>query len=230
MNTFKVVEKFVSINGEGRRAGELAVFIRFMGCNLRCSYCDSLYAVSSEASYEVMTEAEIYDYILSTGILNVTLTGGEPLISPGMDDLIVLLAASGKINVEIETNGSIDISPVIERLSSISEEVAERVSFTVDYKCPGSGVEDKMCLTCFEKIRSVDTVKFVVSDKNDLEKMLRIISEYDLAEKGKVYVSPVFGKIDPKDIVSFMEEKKLNKVRLQLQLHKYIWDPDRRGV
>ena len=84
----KVVEKFVSINGEGQRAGELAVFIRFKGCNLRCSYCDTMWANESDCTYEEMSPKEIHTYIKSTGVKNVTLTGGEPLLQKDMEELL----------------------------------------------------------------------------------------------------------------------------------------------
>ena len=107
----KVVEKFTSINGEGTRAGELAVFVRFKGCNLRCSYCDTMWANEPDCPYEEETPEEILNYVLGTGIRNVTLTGGEPLIQAGIDKLIAQLLISGR-NVEIETNGSVDINKV----------------------------------------------------------------------------------------------------------------------
>ncbi len=107
---YNVAEKFVSINGEGRSAGQLAVFIRFTGCNLGCSYCDTTWANDLKAPFELMDENQIYDYIKSTGITNVTLTGGEPLIQKNIRTLLEKLASDKKIRVEIETNGSIDIS------------------------------------------------------------------------------------------------------------------------
>jgi len=106
MALFNVVEKFISINGEGRKAGELAVFIRFKGCNLRCVYCDTLYALTSDAESESLSDDEILDYVLKSKIKNVTLTGGEPLIQKDVFILIKRLIENN-ISVEIETNGSI---------------------------------------------------------------------------------------------------------------------------
>lgn len=108
MSLYAVAEKFVSINGEGRKAGELAVFIRFRKCNLRCSYCDTKWANTDHAQAEMMTEQEIADYIKASGVKNVTLTGGEPLLRENMEELISLLGESG-FAVEIETNGSIPL-------------------------------------------------------------------------------------------------------------------------
>ena len=227
MNKFRVVEKFISINGEGKLAGELAVFIRFAGCNMRCTYCDTLYAMDIDAPISLMSEAEIYEYIKNTGVRNVTLTGGEPLIQPGIPELIRRLTVDENLRIEIETNGSIDTRRFLEGMTAPA---AERVSFTIDYKCPASGCESYMYMPNFENVRNSDTVKFVVSDMNDLNRMLEIISEYRLLEKTAVYVSTAFGAIKPEDVVGFMTEHKLNGLRLQLQLHKYIWPPEKRGV
>lgn len=218
---FRVAEKFVSINGEGQKAGQPAVFIRLAGCNLRCSYCDTLWANSPEAPHEKMTEDEIAEYILKTGIKNVTLTGGEPLLA---DNIVILLERLSRenISVEIETNGSADIS--------VCENISPRPSVTLDYKLPSSGMEQFMRLENYEYLKKSDTVKFVAGSENDLKRALEIIEKYDLTKKCRVYFSPVFGKIEPAKIVDFMLERKLNDVTLQLQLHKFIWDPERRGV
>ncbi len=223
MNGFSVVEKFISINGESRRAGELAVFVRFRGCNLRCNYCDTLWACVDTAECEYMSVQEIYEYIKSTGIKNVTLTGGEPMLQKDIKELLKLLGGDRDLRIEVETNGAV-------LLDEYYRIMPENVSFTVDYKCPGSGMEKLMCLRNFEEIRELDTVKFVVSDRNDLDCMVKIIDTYRLTEKCMVYVSAVFGRIEPQEIVEYMTEHKLNDVRLQLQMHKFIWDPDKRGV
>ncbi len=222
MSTFHVVEKFVSINGEARHAGELACFIRFAGCNLNCSYCDTRWANEKNVPFEYVTSEEIYDYILSKGIYNVTLTGGEPLLQDNIEELLCMLSKNKALRVEIETNGSIDISKYFD--------IGDNIEFTVDYKLFGSGMENKMCLSNFKNIRACDTVKFVVSDYGDLVRSKEIIDRYGLTEKTKVYISSAFNKIMPRDIVSFMIDNKMNKVRMQLQMHKYIWEPDRKGV
>lgn len=222
MGTYRVVEKFISINGESLKAGELSCFIRFAGCNLNCGYCDTKWANEKNVSYQTMTEQEIYGYIKDMGITNVTLTGGEPLLQDHIEELLRLLAADPVLSVEIETNGSIPLAPYIN--------ISDRIVFTMDYKSPSSGMEDHMCLENFGLLRKQDVVKFVVLDRNDLNKMKEIIEIYDLTERLTVYVSAVFGKIKPEEIVSYMTEYRLNKVRLQLQMHKYIWEPDRRGV
>lgn len=220
MIKFPVVEKFVSINGEGKRAGELAVFIRLRGCNLSCSYCDTRWANEENVPAELMTAAEICEYIKICGVKNVTLTGGEPMGKAGIEGLIAYLAENAGVRIEIETNGSIDLSPFW----------SLPCSFTVDYKLPGSGMEDKMCLSNFERIRVEDTVKFVAGSRSDLKRAKEIIEKYRLAGRTAVYLSPVFGRIEPKDIVEFMIENRMNDVHIQIQMHKVIWDPKKRGV
>ncbi|MGN1136814.1 MAG: putative 7-carboxy-7-deazaguanine synthase QueE [Oscillospiraceae bacterium] len=222
MAFYNIAEKFISINGEGAKAGQPAVFIRFAKCNLRCSYCDTMWANSADAAKETMTEEQLHEYIIGTGIRNVTLTGGEPLIQPDMDILLERLCADERISVEIETNGSAHISPFTN--------ISRRPSFTLDYKLPSSGMEKHMLTENYKYLGKTDSVKFVAGSHEDLERAYEIISEYGLTEKCRVFFSPVFGKIAPSEIVDFMLERRLNGVNMQLQLHKFIWDPDMRGV
>ena len=219
----KVAEKFISINGEGTRAGELAVFVRFVGCNLRCTYCDTMWANEPGCPFEEMTPAQICDYVRSTGISNVTLTGGEPLLQKQMEELIGQLIRDCGVRVEIETNGAVDLRP----FAQIPE---GRPMFTMDYKLPSSGCEGQMLTGNFSVLQAQDTVKFVSGSREDLERAAEIIEEYGLLDRCYVYFSPVFGKIEPAEIVDFMLENKLNKARIQIQMHKVIWDPNARGV
>ena len=221
MSCFKIAEKFVSINGEGQRAGELAVFLRFCGCNLNCGYCDTHWANTSDVKYELASAEEIVAYVKSTGVKNVTLTGGEPLLQANIAYLIGLLGASGA-EVEIETNGSVPLKNIVS--------ISPRPAVTADYKLPSSGMEKYMLTENFSYLTLRDAVKFVVGDNCDLMRAEQIINEYGLTDRCRVYFSPVFGKIKPVEITEFIKERKLNGVRLQLQLHKIIWEPDRRGV
>ena len=218
---YQVVETFVSINGEGVRAGELAAFIRFRGCNLNCSYCDTRWANQPGAPFEEKSAEQLLEWVRKTGVKNVTLTGGEPLYREGIGDLTALLLQNGN-RVEIETNGSVLLEPFAK--SSF------RPVFTMDYKLPDSGMERYMNRKNFAVLNGDDTVKFVAGSKNDLRRALEIIRQYQLTERCHVYFSPVFGMIEPSDIVAFMTEHGLNGVRLQLQLHKFIWAPNKRGV
>ncbi len=222
MAEFKVAERFVSINGEAAHAGELAVFLRFTGCNLCCSYCDTAWANAEDAPYTVFTTQELCDYVKETGVRNVTITGGEPLLQQDLPELLKALHTLG-VRTEIETNGSLSIAALAK--------MPERPVFTLDYKCPSSGMEASMLTKQnYLYLTAEDSVKFVVGSREDLLRAKEIVDSYCLTERCHVYLSPVFGKIDPKDIVAFMQEHHMNGVRLQLQLHKFIWHPEERGV
>lgn len=220
-NLFPVAEIFTSINGEGVLAGQLSVFVRFCGCNLNCSFCDTTWANQPDAAHTVMSSKEIVSAVSQTGIRNVTLTGGEPLLQPAIRELLLHLSALPQLRTEIETNGSIDLTPY---------RGIPRITFTMDCKLPGSGMYDQMCHDNFALLRPDDTVKFVVGDRDDLLCALEVIRHYHLTHRCHVYFSPVYGKIQPAEIVDFMKEYTLNNVNLQLQMHKYIWDPNARGV
>lgn len=222
MAKYKVVEKFVSINGEGTRAGQLAAFIRFQGCNLNCGYCDTTWANEPKASYEWMTEEEIVTYILEEKVQNVTLTGGEPLLQQDINVLLERLAKETQLWVEIETNGSVNITPFLT--------IENRPSMTMDYKLPSSGMEQFMCQENFSLLQEKDTVKFVSGSREDLEKAKEIIERYEMVKRCHVYLSPVFGQIEPADMVEYMKENHMNGVNLQLQMHKFIWNPNKKGV
>ena len=219
--SFKVVEMFESINGEGMRAGELAVFVRMKGCNLSCNYCDTMWANEADCEFEEMTADRIVERVKKSGIKNVTLTGGEPLLQKDADKLLKLFSDEKDIRVEIETNGSVNLSPFLKY---------ENTSFTMDYKLPESDMEKYMDLENFKILRKKDTLKFVASSVNDLKKAKDIIEKYDLIDRVNIIFSPVFGKIELTDIVDFLKDNKLNDVRMQLQMHKFIWAPDERGV
>lgn len=219
--SFKVVEIFESINGEGMRAGELAVFVRMKGCNLSCNYCDTMWANETDCEFEEMTADQIVERVNKSGIKNVTLTGGEPLLQKDADKLLKLFSDEKDIRVEIETNGSVNLSPFLKY---------ENTSFTMDYKLPESDMEKYMDLENFKILRKKDTLKFVASSVNDLKKAKDIIEKYDLIGRVNIIFSPVFGKIELTDIVDFLKDNKLNDVRMQLQMHKFIWAPEERGV
>jgi 7-carboxy-7-deazaguanine synthase len=209
-NEWSVNEIFFSIDGEGKRAGSLAAFIRLAGCNLRCSYCDTAYAFTEGTPMRVEEIAEAVK-----GWKNVTVTGGEPLCQ----DVHVLLQRLREHEVNIETNGSVDVTPY---------HAYPWVFFTLDYKCPSSGMESSMLEKNFQTLRPQDVLKFVVGDMEDLRTAQRVCEKYE--PNCLVYLSPVFGKIEAKEIVEYMKSARYKNWRLQLQLHKYIWPPDARGV
>lgn len=220
--SFNVAEKFISINGEGTKAGQLAVFIRFVGCNLKCSYCDTKWANEKNAPHTKMTAEEIYKYIKNTGIKNVTLTGGEPLLQENIKELLEIISTDKSLSCEIETNGSVDLKPFCS--------IKNRPSFTMDYKLESSNMNKYMLEENFSLLCKNDTVKFVSGNTDDLMLAKKIIEKFNLIRKVNIYISPVFGSIEPKEIVEFMIKNKLNDVNLQLQMHKIIWDPDMKGV
>ena len=221
---FNIIEKFLSIDGEGPTAGELATFIRFQGCNLRCSWCDTKYSWSKEDITETLNSDEIYSYIKSNKVNNVTLTGGEPLMQDGIEELLQLLSNDKELNIHIETNGAVNIGKFKDAVK------AENISYIVDFKLPASNMTEKMDMRNLELVSKNDVYKFVVGSEEDLIKAYEIITQYDLTSKCLVYLSPVFGSIDMERMVEFMKENNMNKVRLQVQLHKVIWDKDKKGV
>lgn len=217
---YQLAEHFISINGEGQRAGELALFLRFAGCNLRCEWCDTVWACGSDAPSEETTAeqiAEIAAEAMSHGVKNVTLTGGEPLLTLQMADVIRRLVQMG-LRVEIETNGAVPLEPFLDT----------GAVFTMDYKLPSSGMEQHMDTKNFALLREQDTVKFVCASRADVLRAKEIAAQFRPA--CPMYLSPVFGRIDPAEIVEIMKEQQMGDFRLQLQLHKFIWDPNARGV
>lgn len=215
-----VNEIFGSIDGEGVRTGELATFIRLAGCNLRCKYCDTSYALQMTQGNE-MTIDEIIDKVKEISYTNITLTGGEPLLQKNSIKLIDRLIEEGFL-VNIETNGSIDITPLLDK----------NVIITLDYKTLASGVNDKMLLSNFDKLRAIDVLKFVC-DRNDFEDIKRLLKGHEI--KSYIYFSPIFKQIQPYELVDFLKELhqdgfNTRKMRVQVQLHKVIWDPNLRGV
>lgn len=215
--TYDVNEIFYSIEGEGIRAGYISVFIRLNGCNLRCSYCDTEYAQFKSTDNKRMTLKGIYKAITAFGKVDrITITGGEPLLHENIYDLIRYLENKG-YQINVETNGTI-VPPIY----------GKNIIYTMDYKCPSSGMCSLMNFDAIHFLREIDVLKFVVGNKEDMEHALLIIKA--TGTKASIYFSPVFGKIDPVEIVNFLKDRGLNNVRLQLQMHKIIWKPEQRGV
>ncbi len=223
--TFIVNEIFASINGEGPLTGEPTVFIRLAGCNLRCSYCDTQYAQLLQAG-KVMSISDILNKVKSfPGIHNITLTGGEPLFAKGVKNLISVLTENSYF-INIETNGSINLKPFMEMPCQ------KQIMFCCDYKLASSGEEKAMDLENITLLRENDALKFVIGAEAEFEKIAEIINTY--APKCFIYLSPVFNQMSPQMIVSKTLEwggkVDISRIRVQLQLHKYIWNPSARGV
>lgn len=212
-----VSEIFNSIEGEGKRVGLPSTFIRLFGCNLRCSYCDSLYSVDGQ-DYTEMSVQDIISKVSKIGCKNVTVTGGEPLIHRDIDKLLVELAKEG-FWVNVETNGTI--------VPSIR---SANIFYTVDFKTYSSGVSDKMNEAVFASLHEEDVIKCVCGSLVDLSQSLDFLRGMGLQNFSNIYISPVFGQIEPEILVEFVKSHELWNWRVQLQIHKIIWNPQERGV
>ena len=208
-------EIFHSVQGESTYAGRPCVFVRLTACDLRCSWCDTPYAFyegSKRSLDDVIGEVDRY------GCSLVEVTGGEPLLQEDVYPLMQRLLESGK-TVLLETGGH-----------RSTERVPDEVVTILDVKCPGSGEVGKNDWKNLERLRTQDEVKFVVKDRADYEFARDVIARHELAGRAAaIHLSPVHGVLDPKTLSEWVLADKL-AVRVQLQLHKYIWSPDTRGV
>lgn len=214
MNGLRVNEIFHSIQGESTFAGVPCVFVRLTGCNLRCVWCDTEYAFYEGKQ---MSVEEILDEVARYQCTLVEITGGEPLAQEGVHGLMRMLCDRG-YTVLLETSGSISIATV-----------DPRVRIIMDIKCPGSGMEKKNLWENLVYLKPTDEVKFVVANKDDFDWSVDVIRKHGLEGKCPVLFSPVFGEVQPIDLAQWLLESGLN-ARLQLQLHKFIWEPETRGV
>ena len=208
-------EIFYSVQGESTYAGQPCVFVRLTACDLRCTWCDTPYAFHEGRKRpidEVVAEVEKYECQL------VEVTGGEPLLQDDVYPLMSELLSRGK-TVLLETGG---------HRSTVR--VPEPVVTILDVKCPGSGEADHMDWENLNRLRPRDEVKFVVQDRADYDYARGVIDRFGLAERAAaIHLSPVHGVLDPKTLSEWVLADRLH-VRVQLQLHKYIWPPDTRGV
>ena len=215
---FLVNEIFHSIQGEGLRAGERCIFIRLHGCSLRCAWCDTPYALDKRSGGTKMKGAELLEAIKSFDCKFIEFTGGEPLEQPELHGLMTYLCDEG-YTVAIETGGHIDISFVDERVIRI-----------MDVKCPDSKMSSLNHLPNLSVLKHKDEVKFVLASRTDYEWAKNIIKEYQLTHVcGGILMSCVFDALPFQSLAEWILEDKLN-VRMQLQMHKFIWDPTMRGV
>jgi 7-carboxy-7-deazaguanine synthase len=210
-----VNEIFYSVQGESSYAGRPCVFVRLTACDLRCSWCDTPYAFHEGTKRqldEVLDEVDRFECSL------VEVTGGEPLLQEGVYPLMQGLLERGK-TVLLETGGH-----------RSTERVPERVVTVIDVKCPGSGEQEKMQWENLDRLRSHDEVKFVVRDRVDYEYARDVIGRHRLAHRAAaVHLSPEHGVLNPRTLSEWVLADNL-PVRVQLQLHKYIWDAHTRGV
>jgi 7-carboxy-7-deazaguanine synthase len=216
MKTLRITEIFHSIQGESTWAGLPCAFVRLARCPLRCRWCDTTYSFHGG---EKKTIREILAALRGYGTPLVLLTGGEPLAQDACIDLAEVLLEEG-YSVLIETSGALPI-----------DDLPDSVIKIMDLKCPGSGEEDKNYWPNLEVLNAFqDEVKFVIADRTDYEWSRAVTEEHDLPGKCEaVLFSPVFGELDPADLAKWILEDSLS-VRLSLQQHKQIWDPQKRGV
>ena len=210
----QVNEIFYSVQGESTYAGRPCVFVRLTGCNLRCRWCDTAYAFYDG---ETLTVEQVLERVRAYKCPLVEITGGEPLLQDEVHFLIDRLLLEG-YEVLVETGGSLDVGRLDPRVVKI-----------VDLKAPGSGMDRLNNLDNLQYLDRKDQIKFVVADRRDYEWAKRIMAEHALAEKAQVLFSPVFGELHPRELAEWILADRL-PARLQIQLHKYLWDPNQRGV
>jgi len=210
----KINEIFHSVQGESRHAGRPCVFVRLTLCNLRCTWCDTSYAFEEGSDLPV---GLILERVAAYGTRYVLVTGGEPLLQEGVHDLIGELCDRG-FEVAVETGGSLDLEPL-----------DRRAMVVMDLKPPGSGMCAKNRLENIDLLKPGDEVKFVVVDRADYDWAREMIERHGLTGRCGVLLSPAHGALHPRRLAEWILADRL-PVRLQLQIHKFIWPPDTRGV
>lgn len=210
----RITEIFHSIQGESTYSGLPCVFVRTTGCNLRCVWCDTAYAFYGG---QEMRLEEILARVRGYHCKLVELTGGEPMLQKETPELARRLLQEG-FTVLIETGGSLDLSPLDTRVIKI-----------MDLKCPGSGEADRNYWPNLEILQPHDQIKFVIKDRRDYDWAVRVIREHHLEERFPLLFSPVFNAMDYRQLAEWLLADRVN-ARFQIQLHKYIWPPDMRGV
>jgi 7-carboxy-7-deazaguanine synthase len=210
----KINEIYRSIQGESSYAGLPCVFVRLTYCNLRCSYCDTEYAFYEGKD---MTVDEVIASVLGYDCPLVEVTGGEPLLQKEVYPLMERLIDLGR-TVLLETGGSLDIARVHSRVIKI-----------IDLKCPSSGESQHNLYSNLDKLQAHDEIKFVIGTHEDYLWSKETIEKYRLAGRFPILFSTVFSQLEPRQLVDWVLQDNLT-VRFQLQMHKYIWEPARRGV
>lgn len=221
-NKLCVSEIFESIDGEGYHAGKATVFFRAVGCNLRCSWCDSKYTFHEEETSKWYSVFDAMEKVRSFGIKHITITGGEPLLEENkewMTSFIENLLLEG-FTVDIETNGAVNLLYWKEKFKM------NDVIFIMDWKAPASRMNQFMIKENLSYLDESDIIKIVVTD-DDFDEVEKILSSDTWAQ---VYISPVFGQVTMNKIPEFVLKHKEENIKCQIQLHKIFWEPDKRGV
>lgn len=205
----KVIERLVTICGETQFAGLPCALIRFAGCDLRCTWCDTVYA--REHKGEETAVDELLQWVRSTKVQLVLLTGGEPLLQNDLTRLAVALADS-KHTVLVETSGAYDIGvlppPIIRAM---------------DIKCPGSGESERILWSNLEQLRPEDAVKMVLTSREDYDYAKAVIQRYRLGFPLNILLSSAYPRLECKQLADWMVEDRLGQVRLNVQLHRILW-------
>ena len=210
-----VNEIFHSVQGESTRAGVRCVFVRLTACDLRCSWCDTPHAFYEGRKMSVQ---EVLDVVSSYGCPAVELTGGEPLLQKDVYPLMMALLDAGH-TVLVETGGHVSLAQVPPSVIKI-----------VDVKCPGSGEAHRMDWDNLSRLSAHDEVKFVIRDREDYDYAREVLARYELDHRcAAVLFSPVHGVLNARQLAEWVLGDRL-PVRVQLQVHKYIWDAQTRGV
>lgn len=220
-----MVEIFETVEGEGTRAGFPTVFVRLFGCNLRCVWCDTKYSYPPAEAEFTMTVEEIAARVEGEYKAEyICMTGGEPLLYGSRSAaLLEALCAIERIkDVHVETNGAIDLAPFLRDIRSA------KARYIMDYKLPDSGENDAMLHANFELLRPQDEVKFVIASDADFDYAVKVLNDYPT--KALALFSPVWESMPPAKLVEKMLAAGLTGVKLNMQLHKIIWDPAQRGV
>lgn len=213
--TLLVHELYRSLQGESLYAGLPCVFVRLSVCDLRCTWCDTPHAFNQG---EPMTPGDVFDRVTAFGCPLVEVTGGEPLLQPAVHPLMSRLLDAGH-TVLLETSGAHDLSPVDRRTHVI-----------MDLKCPDSGECPRNRYENLDWLKSTDEVKFVVASRRDWDWTAGQIRDRSLEGRVGLLASAVFGKVSPLELATWVLDSGLQRVRMQLQLHKYVWEPTARGV
>ncbi|HKB86662.1 MAG TPA: radical SAM protein [Ignavibacteriaceae bacterium] len=211
----KINEIYLSIQGESSKAGFPCVFVRLTYCNLRCTYCDTEYAFYEGKDYSI---GQVINKVKEFDCRLVEITGGEPLVQDEECRQLMMKLCEEGFEVMLETGGSLPIKGI-----------DDRVKIIMDLKCPSSGMMKKNLYENIDFLKADDELKFVIGNREDYEWTREIIGKYEPDKKCSILLSVVFGRLEPVTLVEWMLEDKL-KARFQLQMHKFIWQPDTKGV
>jgi 7-carboxy-7-deazaguanine synthase len=212
----RIAELYRTVQGETTYTGLPCVIVRLAGCNLDCSYCDTPYAKEAHEG-EILTVEEVLERIMQFSISLVCITGGEPLLQPEAPVLAQALL-DRKFTVLVETNGTLDISALPHGTIVI-----------LDIKCPGSNMAAQVRWENIAHLKASDEIKFVIANRDDYEWALDVVRKFQLVEKTPVLFSPAFGQLAPETLAQWILDDRL-AVRLNLQLHKYVWPRTSRSI